>query len=152
MRAGASVATRAHIGDHTFDLLRTRWDGSMRSCSTRPPTAVWDRRPLTGTGTIDETVARPAPPWLNSIGSATEISVSTDSSQPTTPSGLPVRVPQAGIAPPLCTDGPDAPANAQERRPPEEIRGRIAGLQAGAQRGRSDAAASAQDLPAAERP
>jgi hypothetical protein len=124
----------------------------MRSCSTRPPTAVWDWRPPTGTGTIDETVARPAPPWLTSIGSATEISVSTDNSQPTTPSGLPVRVPQASIAPPLCTDGPDALQTPQERRPPEEIRKRIADLQAGAQRGRSDSAASAPDLPPDERP
>jgi hypothetical protein len=124
----------------------------MRSCSTRPSTALLERRPSIGVGTIDETVARPAPPWTTSIGSATEISVSTDSSQPTTPSGLPVRVPQASIAPPLCAESPGAPEGAPERRPPEEIRRRIGDLQAGAQRGRSDAAASAQDLPPDERP
>lgn len=76
--------------------------------------------------------------------------MSTDS-QPTTPSGLPVRVPQASIVPPLRTESADAPESTRERRPPEEIRRRIGGLQAGAQRGRSDAAARAQDLPADER-
>lgn len=74
----------------------------------------------------------------------------TDSSQPTTPSGLPVRMPQASIAPPLRTDVPDAPRpeTAGERRPPEEIHRLVDELRDGTRRGR--AAANAQYLPPAD--
>jgi signal transduction histidine kinase len=62
---------------------------------------------------------------------------------PTTPSGLPVRVPQASIAPPLRTEStPSAEAGEEDRDgpSPEEIRRSLGGLQSGTRRGRSDAA------------
>jgi signal transduction histidine kinase len=74
----------------------------------------------------------------------------------TTPSGLPVRVPQASITPALRTDGTPAgtaPADEEDDGPtPEQIRRSFGGLQAGTRRGRTDAARSrtpeAQPTPA----
>ncbi|MCO5998307.1 nitrate- and nitrite sensing domain-containing protein [Actinoallomurus rhizosphaericola] len=64
-----------------------------------------------------------------------------------TPSGLPIRVPQASIAAPLRTDGPPATAEDEDRnagggRSPENVRRSLSGLQAGTRRGRADAAKS----------
>ncbi|MGH3388953.1 MAG: nitrate- and nitrite sensing domain-containing protein [Actinomadura sp.] len=61
-----------------------------------------------------------------------------------TPSGLPVRVPQASLAPPLRTDTSSTGRAAAEEddagRSPEEIRRSLGSYQSGTQRGRSDAA------------
>jgi signal transduction histidine kinase len=67
-----------------------------------------------------------------------------------TPSGLPIRVPQASIADPLRTDGPPAAAKDDDRpvdddRSPEAVRRSISGLQAATRRGRADAARSPRD-------
>ncbi|HEY7488512.1 MAG TPA: nitrate- and nitrite sensing domain-containing protein [Streptosporangiaceae bacterium] len=62
-----------------------------------------------------------------------------------TPSGLPFRVPQASIAPPLRNEGPSAeeqqPSADDERRSPEEVRKLVGSYLTGSSRGRSDAAA-----------
>jgi anti-sigma regulatory factor (Ser/Thr protein kinase) len=93
----------------------------------------------------------PKPPLPTRTSTSTETTVSGDSSQTTTPSGLPVRVPQASIAPSLRTDDQESGAETtDEQRAPEEIRRVVGGLQAGTRRGRSDAAAKAKadpDLP-----
>ncbi|MBE1531651.1 hypothetical protein [Actinomadura algeriensis] len=65
---------------------------------------------------------------------------------PTTPSGLPVRVPQANLAEPLRTDEPDpAPQPGEDvetGRSPEEIKRIMGAYQRGGRQGRNDAAAS----------
>ncbi|TDC50757.1 HAMP domain-containing protein [Actinomadura sp. KC345] len=62
----------------------------------------------------------------------------------TTPSGLPVRVPQANLAEPLRTDEPGAAAEPEEEdapgRSPEEIQRIMGSYQRGTRQGRSDAA------------
>ncbi|WP_018654754.1 nitrate- and nitrite sensing domain-containing protein [Actinomadura flavalba] len=67
-------------------------------------------------------------------------------SDPTTPSGLPVRVPQASLAPALRTEEPLSAETAEEEpdesvRSPEEIQRIMGAYQRGTRRGRSDAAA-----------
>ncbi|WP_243717279.1 sensor histidine kinase [Actinomadura darangshiensis] len=66
----------------------------------------------------------------------------------TTPSGLPVRVPQANLAEPLRADGPAAAQEPDEPddpgRSPAEIQRIMGSYQRGTQRGRSDAARSDQ--------
>jgi nitrate/nitrite sensing protein/histidine kinase/DNA gyrase B/HSP90-like ATPase/HAMP domain-containing protein len=61
-----------------------------------------------------------------------------------TPSGLPVRVPQANLAPALRADTPPTGRAAEEEddagRSPEEIRRSLGSYQSGTQRGRFDAA------------
>ncbi len=67
---------------------------------------------------------------------------STSASQ-TTPSGLPVRVPQASITPALRAEGTAERAAEEDDVPtPEEVRRSFGGLQAGTRRGRTDAARS----------
>ncbi|MFL6054477.1 MAG: ATP-binding protein [Actinoallomurus sp.] len=66
-----------------------------------------------------------------------------------TPSGLPIRVPQASIAAPLRTDGPPTAAQDEDRpagsdRSADNVRRSISGLQAATRRGRADAARSQQ--------
>ncbi|GAA0351713.1 nitrate- and nitrite sensing domain-containing protein [Actinoallomurus spadix] len=67
----------------------------------------------------------------------------------TTPSGLPIRVPQASIAAPLRTGKRPAVAPEEDRdrtvgggRSPDNVRRSISGLQAGTRRGRAEAARS----------
>ncbi|MFV2178831.1 nitrate- and nitrite sensing domain-containing protein [Actinomadura sp. LOL_016] len=65
----------------------------------------------------------------------------------TTPSGLPVRVPQANLAEPLRTDEPTAAAQQPDEdddpgRSPEEIKRIMGSYQRGSRQGRSDAAAT----------
>jgi signal transduction histidine kinase len=76
--------------------------------------------------------------------SATPREEPAPAAQTTTPSGLPVRVPQASIAPALRTDGTanEAAQEADDGPTPEQIRRSFGGLQAGTRRGRSDAARS----------
>ncbi|MEV0402161.1 nitrate- and nitrite sensing domain-containing protein [Actinoallomurus sp. NPDC050550] len=67
-----------------------------------------------------------------------------------TPSGLPIRVPQASIAAPLRTDGPPAVAETEDRnaggdRSPENVRRSLSGLQTATRQGRADAAKSQRD-------
>ncbi|POM25504.1 hypothetical protein BTM25_41520 [Actinomadura rubteroloni] len=66
-------------------------------------------------------------------------------SDPTTPSGLPVRVPQANLAPTLRTEdtSPGAPPDDEPddtSRPPEEVQRIMGAYQRGTRRGRSAAA------------
>jgi hypothetical protein len=67
----------------------------------------------------------------------------------TTPSGLPVRVPQASITPELrAGDGSATGAEDEDEAPtPEQIRRSFGGLQSGTRRGRSDAAAKSRSQP-----
>jgi signal transduction histidine kinase len=95
---------------------------------------------------LPEPLDGPKPPLPTRTSTNAETPVPTDSSETTTPSGLPVRVPQASIAPALRTDKP-ADGCADEQRAPEEIRRVVGGLQAATRRGRSDAAATSPDLP-----
>ncbi|WP_395110835.1 nitrate- and nitrite sensing domain-containing protein [Actinomadura sp. SCN-SB] len=64
-----------------------------------------------------------------------------------TPSGLPVRVPQANLAPPLRDGEPSAPQDAEaeedQGRSPAEIQRIMGSYQRGTRRGRSDAARAA---------
>ena len=60
-----------------------------------------------------------------------------------TPSGLPLRVPQANLAPALRDDAPAAQPNPEEdddERSPEEIRAMMGSLQSGTTLGRTEAA------------
>ncbi|WP_344887926.1 sensor histidine kinase [Actinomadura meridiana] len=70
---------------------------------------------------------------------------------PTTPSGLPVRVPQANLAEPLRTDEPAATEEPRERddtvRSPAEIKRIMGSYQRGTRQGRSDAALPRGDGP-----
>ncbi|GAA2094085.1 sensor histidine kinase [Actinomadura alba] len=73
-----------------------------------------------------------------------------------TPSGLPFRVPQASLAPPLRTDesrtAADQDGEGDVPRSPEEVRKVMGAYQAGTRRGRSDAVRSADDRPASDTP
>ena len=64
-----------------------------------------------------------------------------------TPSGLPMRVPQANLAPALREDVPPAPADEEDddERSPEEIRAMMGSLQSGTRLGRSEAAKFLED-------
>ncbi|WP_242902882.1 hypothetical protein [Actinomadura terrae] len=70
----------------------------------------------------------------------------------TTPSGLPVRVPQANLAEPLRTGEADAAGRPDEEddpgRSPEEIKQIMGSYQRGTRRGRTDAAGAANGAPA----
>ncbi|MQY06060.1 hypothetical protein ACRB68_41400 [Actinomadura sp. RB68] len=59
---------------------------------------------------------------------------------PTTPSGLPVRVPQTSLAPPLCDGAPQDADPEEPARTPAEIQRIMGSYQRGTRRGRSDAA------------
>jgi signal transduction histidine kinase len=87
------------------------------------PADVWDDAPA----------ARPAAP---------EQVAEPPAEEEFTPSGLPLRVPQASIAPALRTDGPFALEGEDDGddRSPEEIRKIMGAFQTGTRRGRSDAA------------
>jgi hypothetical protein len=64
-----------------------------------------------------------------------------------TPSGLPVRVPQANLAPPLRTGeplaAPEPEAEEEQARSPAEIQRIMGSYQRGSRQGRSDAARAA---------
>ncbi|WP_131737427.1 hypothetical protein [Actinomadura roseirufa] len=62
--------------------------------------------------------------------------------KPTTPSGLPVRVPQANLAEPLRSDDTAGPPDETQDagRSPEEIKRIVGSYQRGARRGRTEAA------------
>ncbi|MET9338756.1 nitrate- and nitrite sensing domain-containing protein [Nonomuraea sp. NPDC003804] len=65
-----------------------------------------------------------------------------------TPSGLPLRVPQANLAPALRDEAPATPPSRQDdgdERSPEEIRAMMGSLQMGSKLGRSEAAKLMQD-------
>ncbi|MFD0905336.1 hypothetical protein ACFQ11_33520, partial [Actinomadura sediminis] len=72
----------------------------------------------------------------------------------TTPSGLPVRVPQANLAEPLRTDEPIAAPQPDEDddpgRSPEDIKRIMGSYQRGTRQGRNDAAATLGNTPEGE--
>jgi signal transduction histidine kinase len=80
---------------------------------------------------------------LSGTGAATEM--------PVTPAGLPFRVPQASLAPPLRTDGTSTTEAAEgeddTRRSPEEVRRLVGSYLTGTSRGRSDAAKARENAP-----
>ena len=66
----------------------------------------------------------------------------------TTPSGLPMRVPQASLAEPLKADettGEEPDENADPGRSPEEIRRIVGAFQSGTRRGRAAAETQATE-------
>ncbi|MFG1943157.1 nitrate- and nitrite sensing domain-containing protein [Nonomuraea sp. NPDC048826] len=70
-----------------------------------------------------------------------------------TPGGLPLRVPQASLAPALREDNPNTPVDTEEDddvRSPEEIRAMMGSLQSGTRLGRSDAAKMMGEQPGGE--
>ncbi|TDD36572.1 HAMP domain-containing protein [Nonomuraea terrae] len=69
-----------------------------------------------------------------------------------TPSGLPLRVPQANLAPALRDDNPTQPdiEEDDDERSPEEIRAMMGSLQSGTRLGRSRAAEMMDDQPGGE--
>ena len=101
----------------------------------RPETGVEEPEVLAGTVLpAEQPVEQPDEP-----GKEPEMS--------STPSGLPVRVPQASLAPPLRTDEPVVAEEPEEEdaRSPEEIQRIMGSYQAGTRRGRSDAQARAEE-------
>ncbi|MFC5752168.1 nitrate- and nitrite sensing domain-containing protein [Actinomadura rugatobispora] len=103
------------------------------------PTGSDSRVGLTRTGGSDLGVgpaARPEPPATTPLEDPTPV---TESS--TTPSGLPVRVPQAHLVTPLKTEEPVAEPDEPEDvgRSPEEIQRIMGAYQLGSRRGRADA-------------
>ncbi|HEX4811466.1 MAG TPA: nitrate- and nitrite sensing domain-containing protein [Nonomuraea sp.] len=69
-----------------------------------------------------------------------------------TPSGLPLRVPQANLAPALRDDTPTQPdlEEDDDERSPEEIRAMMGSLQSGTRLGRREAARMLEDQPGGE--
>jgi signal transduction histidine kinase len=115
----------------------------------RPPTD--DRPPLdvrSAPPAIPQrrsTLPRPAPEPAPQAGGGDQAPPSTEaaSTPGTTPSGLPFRVRQASLAPPLreSADAPEEPNDeAEVPRPPDEVRRMMSSYQTGTRRGRSDAA------------
>ena len=99
--------------------------------------------------------APPEPKEITEIAEIKEPVVAEDplaspAASQTTPSGLPVRVPQASITPALRTEGGSATdaADEDDAPTPEQIRRSFGGLQSGTRRGRTDAAAKSRSQPA----
>ncbi|WP_188187732.1 sensor histidine kinase [Nonomuraea sp. SYSU D8015] len=71
-----------------------------------------------------------------------------------TPSGLPLRVPQANLAPPLRDDMPTQPdfEEDDDERSPEEIRAMMGSLQSGTRLGRTEAARMLEEQSGGEAP
>ncbi|WP_262403031.1 hypothetical protein [Actinomadura sp. CNU-125] len=134
---GGSGAEPANGGDEPADTSRppaaptvTRTDEApvdeTRSQADVPPPA----RPA-------DTGERPVPIEPEDLPPVPDISI--------TPSGLPVRVPQANLAEPLRTDEPAAPQPDEDDDPgrsPEDIKRIMGSYQRGTRQGRSDAAAT----------
>ncbi|RAY15858.1 histidine kinase [Actinomadura craniellae] len=85
----------------------------------------------------------PPEPAIEEITSGTDAPAEPAETE-TTPSGLPLRVPQASLAPALRTDTPTTTESLEEEEPgsrsPEEIRQMFGSYQSGTRRGRSAAA------------
>ncbi|MCW2898939.1 MAG: histidine kinase [Streptosporangiaceae bacterium] len=102
------------------------------------PSKASSGRPVPGRVTALPAAAEP--------GSDPQPVVADGAETATTPSGLPVRVPQASLAPALKGDGPPSRSQADGAdecgRSPEEIRELMASYQSGTRRGRAAAARS----------
>jgi hypothetical protein len=102
------------------------------------------------------TGAPPAPGATGGHPTGIEVSPADDARPPSegsepamsyTPSGLPFRVPQASLAPPLREDGAagDCADDDEEMRSPEELRTMLGAYQRGTVRGRTEAARARQE-------
>jgi anti-sigma regulatory factor (Ser/Thr protein kinase) len=130
---GAGGITAASYGD-----VPSRVGGVAEQLESVSPAA--SEPVLHAPAPLEAPATRPAPePTPESVPVAAETS--------RTPGGLPVRVPQASLAPALRGDGTSTAKNAKEGNEdigpsPEDIRKSFGGLQAGTRRGRTDAAKS----------
>ncbi|MBO2451433.1 nitrate- and nitrite sensing domain-containing protein [Actinomadura barringtoniae] len=111
------------------------------STPTLTPTPV--ESALAESAPVESALAEPAPvePVEQPDTTVEEPEVSS------TPSGLPVRVPQASLAPPLRTEEPvvaEEPDEEEAVRSPEEIQRIMGSYQAGTRRGRDEAQARAE--------
>lgn len=136
-----------------LDPMPERHGGAGGERLPRRPTAVVPAaRPVTGENVRALTRARPAPvpasaPLPDPVPEPEpepEPPAEPDQ-QPVaefTPSGLPLRVPQANLAPPLRDDTPTQPdfEDDDDERSPEEIRAMMGSLQSGTRLGRTEAA------------
>jgi signal transduction histidine kinase len=126
---------------HGDDLQDQTPDGYPRRRRKSPV-----RRP-TGRTVAPVTALAPPPRDSQTVPDEEDGEPTPSTEESHTPSGLPIRVPQASIAAPLRTDGPPAAAQDKDRpagddRSPENVRRSISGLQAATRRGRADAAKS----------
>jgi anti-sigma regulatory factor (Ser/Thr protein kinase) len=132
------VALAAAVTDQAGPPATEPPPPAQRTLRTVPPRRTGPQ-PVTADGAGADASAT-APRRFESV--KPEVSMTTpEASQ--TPSGLPVRVPQASLATPLRTDAPQARRPAAEdddTRSPEEIRKSLGSYQTGTQRGRFDAA------------
>ncbi|WP_171172313.1 nitrate- and nitrite sensing domain-containing protein [Streptomyces sp. I05A-00742] len=119
----------------------------LRGLGTPPPARPQDRRPGEGHPPAGGLPRRPRPPVLVSdhgrpVGGPPDLL-----DEPTPPTGLPRRVRQAGLSP-LLRDSARAaaePTTHETARDPEEVRARMASLQRGWQRGRTDTPPTAEN-------
>ncbi|MGH3382381.1 MAG: nitrate- and nitrite sensing domain-containing protein [Actinoallomurus sp.] len=111
--------------------------GTLPPLPRRTATAPPEPKEITEIAEIKEPVVAEDPP-------------ASPAASQTTPSGLPVRVPQASITPALRAEGGSAAGAADEddAPTPEQIRRSFGGLQSGTRRGRTDAAAKSRPQPA----
>ncbi|MEU7898894.1 nitrate- and nitrite sensing domain-containing protein [Nonomuraea sp. NPDC049152] len=115
------------------------------------PTSRPDTRPTMRPAARPDTFAAP-PPRTAPPAADVEAPSAPDLPKPEpagrTPSGLPLRVPQANLAPALRDEASSAPSAQEEEddpRSPEEIRAMMGSLQLGSRLGRSEAARLMQD-------
>ncbi|MCO6010671.1 nitrate- and nitrite sensing domain-containing protein [Actinoallomurus purpureus] len=163
---GTAVATASSVQSpdksHEADD-ESRTESENEPIGTTPDGLPRRRRktPVRRTATNPAGTSRPVAPvtaLTPATGDGPEAAPDGDDDAPTpvsseesrTPSGLPIRVPQASIADPLRTDGsPTASAdedrNAGTDRSAENVRRSISGLQSGTRRGRANAARSQPD-------
>lgn len=120
-------ARRALTGEQPALVSRPE---PVHAALSAPPTET-EREPLAGSGGEDESQEDPKHVPKPSF----------------TPHGLPFRVPQANLAPPLRTDPPLASPTEEETddRSPEEIRQIMASYQMGTRRGRAQARQAFED-------
>ncbi|NJP89013.1 sensor histidine kinase [Nonomuraea sp. FMUSA5-5] len=121
---------------------------NVRTLPTRPtpvpaPTPAPDSRPRPQAAPTPRPEPAPAPePEAETPAEPEQQSVTEF-----TPGGLPLRVPQANLAPALRDDTPTQPdfEEDDDERSPEEIRAMMGSLQSGTRRGRSQAAKMLED-------
>ncbi|WP_067466766.1 sensor histidine kinase [Actinomadura macra] len=135
-------------GDETF-LPDRQDDDPERGRRSHDDSAPRDQSRTTGKHRLVEPADTGEIPAVGALdGGHPEITEPEDQSPvpeiSTTPSGLPVRVPQANLAEPLRTDEPVVAEQPDEDddpgRPPEEIKRIMGSYQRGSRRGRTDAA------------
>ncbi|MEV0995279.1 nitrate- and nitrite sensing domain-containing protein [Nonomuraea sp. NPDC050202] len=114
---------------------------NVRTLPSRP-TAVPAPAPPPAPRPRPEAVPRPEPAPAPEPQAETPAEPEQQSVTEFTPGGLPLRVPQANLAPALRDDTPTQPdfEEDDDERSPEEIRAMMGSLQSGTRRGRSQAA------------